>query len=221
MKEKRPTVLVVDDEQIICDLLKAVLSNAGYEVFTAASGREGLALFQRQRPQFTLLDLLMPDMSGIEVLKHIRTLDPQAGVMILTAWGTPELEHECRQLGVTDFLSKRMTLNTVMSSMERILQRPDKTTTAETPVGGAAAAPSRKPEGASILVVTATPMMHDVLSKAISKLGHRVRNASSGAEALTLMDEETPALIILDMYMPGMHGLEVLRQLRRRSDRRR
>lgn len=208
VKEKRPTVLVVDDEQIIRDLLKAVLSDEGYEVFTAASGREGLALFQGRRPQFTLLNLLMPEMSGIEVLKHIRKLDRQADVMILTAWGTPALEHEARQLGVTGFLSKRMMLNTVMSSRERILQRPDKTTTA--------AAPSRKPEGTSILVVTATPMMHDVLAKAIAKLGHQVRHASSSTEALTLVDEETPALIILDMFMPGMHGIEVLRQLKER-----
>jgi DNA-binding response OmpR family regulator len=125
--KKRTTVLVVDDEQIICDLFKTVLSHAGYEVFTASTGRDGLVQFQRRRPRLTLLDLRMPEMNGIEVLKDIRKLDPQADVMILTAWGSDALERQARQLGVTDFLSKRMTLDVVMASLERMQQRQDRT----------------------------------------------------------------------------------------------
>ena len=215
--KKRTTVLVVDDEQIICDLFKTVLSNAGYEVFTAATGRDGLVQFQRRRPRLTLLDLRMPEVNGIEVLKDIRKLDPQADVMILTAWGSDALERQARQLGVTDFLSKRMTLDVVMASLERMQQRQDKTATAKAPVAEAAAAIPPPPSSPYILVVDDEPEICDLLMKTVSRLGHRVRTASSGAAALALVEQEKPALIILDMLMPEMNGIGVLRGLQARK----
>src|SRR3989441_3339886 len=115
------TILVVDDERVLCDLMKTVLENHGHEVLTACNGREALDLFSQHRPQFTLLDLRMPDMSGIEVLRKIRTIDARATVMILTARGSDDLEKQARQLGVTDFLSKTLTLDKIVGSMERFL----------------------------------------------------------------------------------------------------
>jgi len=221
-EKPKTTVLVVDDEQIICDLLQTVLSRAGYEVFTACNGRDGLAQFQRRRPQLTLLDLRMTEMNGIEVLKDIRKLDPQANVMILTAWGSDALERQARQLGVTDFLSKRMTLNAVMASLERMQQRQHKPATAKAPVAAATAAmppTSPTPPSASILIVDDEPQICTTLVKAITPLGYRVRSAASGAEALALVEQETPALIILDMHMPEMNGIGVLRGLQERKIR--
>jgi len=215
--KNKTTVLVVDDEQIICDLFKTVLVHAGYEVFTASTGRDGLVQFQRRRPRLTLLDLRMPEMNGIEVLKDIRKLDPQADVMILTAWGSDALERQARQLGVTDFLSKRMTLDVVMASLERMQQRQDKTATAKASVAEAAAAMPTPLPSASILVVDDEQEICDMLMQAVSRLGYRVRTASSGAEALALVEQEKPALIILDMYMPEMNGVGVLRGLQARK----
>ena len=71
------TILVVDDERLLCDLLQEMLRRHGHEVVTAYSGREGIALHKEQRPHFTLLDLHLPDMTGIEVLARIRENDPQ------------------------------------------------------------------------------------------------------------------------------------------------
>src|SRR5206468_11434311 len=102
------TILVVDDERVLCDLLKTVLANHGHGALTACNGREALDLFSQHRPQFTLLDLRMPDMSGIEVLRKIGTIDAPATVMILTARGADDLDKQARQLGVTDLPSKTM-----------------------------------------------------------------------------------------------------------------
>src|SRR3989442_12131058 len=115
------TILVVDDERVFCDLLKTVLGSNGHEVFTAYNGREALTLFSQHRPQVTLLDLRMPEMNGIEVLRQIRTIDASAAVMILTAWGSDALEKQARHLGVTEFLSKTLALDTIITSMERFL----------------------------------------------------------------------------------------------------
>jgi DNA-binding NtrC family response regulator len=208
-----PTVLVIDDEQIICDLLRTMLSSAGYKVITATGGREGLALFCQQRPRFTLLDLRMPDMPGINVLKEIRKVDQYASVIILTAWGTDELESQARKLGVTDFLSKSMTFDAIMASTERVLQR--EAPAPRTASGGGTAVPTAMAEEGAILVVDDEPQIRDVLAQSLTRLGYRVRAASNGQEALASVEQEKPALIILDMYMPGMNGNEVLKQLRK------
>src|SRR5437899_12420662 len=109
---------------MIFDLLRAVLTKHGHEVLTASNGLEGLELFKKHRPRFTLLDLRMPEMNGIEVLKQIRAVDPQAAVLILTAWGSDALEQQARQLGVVDFLSKRLSLDGLVEAMDRTLQLP-------------------------------------------------------------------------------------------------
>jgi DNA-binding response OmpR family regulator len=143
--------------------------------------------------------------------------------MILTAWGSDALERQARQLGVTDFLSKRMTLNAVMASLERMEQRQHKTTTAKAPGAAAAAAAAAAmpptPPSASILIVDDEPQICTTLMQAITPLGYRVRSAASGAEALALVEQETPALIILDMHMPEMNGIGVLRGLQERKIR--
>ncbi len=186
------TILVVDDERLICDLLRSVLAGHGHEVLMAMNGREGLELFKKHRPRFTLLDLRMPEMNGIEVLKQIRAIDPQAAVLILTAWGSDALEQQARQLGVVDFLSKGLSLDVLVDAMERTLQQ-----TAHAASPAQAAAPG--------------------LKRFLTLRGYKVRVASDGQQALTMVEQQAPQLIVLDVYMPGINGVEVLRQLRRRK----
>ena len=119
-----PTILVVDDELMLCDLLKVELSSFGHEVVTANNGREGIALFAHRRPDLVLLDLHMPDMSGIEVLKRIRELDPQAGVIVLTGGGTDDLENQARELGVHEFLRKGLSLSVLVRAPGNAMQTP-------------------------------------------------------------------------------------------------
>ena len=122
-----PTILVVDDELMLCDLLKMELSSFGHEVVTADNGREGIALFAHRQPDLTLLDLHLPDMTGIEVLKRIRELDPQAGVIVLTGGGTDDLENQARELGVHEFLRKGLSLNILVRALGKAMQSPGQT----------------------------------------------------------------------------------------------
>lgn len=229
------TILIVDDERLICDLLGAVLGRQGHEVITASNGREGLELFKKHKPRFTLLDLRMPEMNGIEVLKHIRAIDPKAAVMILTAWGSDALEQQARQLGVMDFLSKGLALDVLVAAMERALPKKAEAPAAApaAPPSSAAAAPAASaapavPQPAppaeasppapaamdSILVVDDEAQICELLQRFLSLRGYRVRAAADGPQALAAVDQEVPQLVVLDMNMPGMNGVEVLRKLR-------
>ena len=215
-----PTILVVDDEKLMCDLLRAVLVRHGHEVLTASNGREGFELFKKHRPRFTLLDLRMPEMNGIEVLKQIRAVDSQAAVLILTAWGSDALEQQARQLGVVDFLSKRLSLDVLVEAMDRTLQL-----SAQAPSPAQASAPTEEPQattaaagdGDFILVVDDEPQIRDLLKRFLSLRGYKVRVASDGQQALTMVEQAAPQLIVLDVYMPGINGVEVLRRLRGRK----
>lgn len=209
------TILVVDDERMIGDLLRATLSRHGHEVFIAAGGKEGLEQFCRHRPQLTLLDLYMPDMDGVAVLKQIRALDPRAAVMILTGRETETQENQARMLGVTDFLRKGLSLEALLGAVERV--RP-------MPAPESAHSRSYAPDGlsdaqppASILVVDDEAMVSSLLAQFLGRRGYRVRTAANGQEALALVEEELPQMIVLDMYMPGMNGVEVLCALRARQ----
>ena len=116
-------ILVIDDERLICDMLRTVLTQRKHDVFTALGGAQALQLFRERRPQFTLLDLRMPDMNGIEVLREIRKIDLRAPVMMLTGWGTDEMEKDARALGVSDFVCKGLSLEMLVTTVDRILQR--------------------------------------------------------------------------------------------------
>lgn len=208
------TILVIDDERMIGDLLRATLTRHGHDIIVATSGREGLEQFQQHGPHVTLVDWHMPEIDGLEVLKQIRTLDPQAAVMMVTGEGTETLENQARQLGVTDFLRKGLSLTALLGALERVLQKP-------TPRPGTRAAASScasaEPARASILVVDDEALITCLLAQFLSRRGYRVRTVANGPEALALVEQECPQMIVLDMYMPGMNGLEVFRALRARA----
>jgi len=221
------TILIVDDERVFCELLKAVLGSHGHEILAAYSGREALDLFSRHRPQFTLLDLRMPEMNGIEVLRQIRTIDANAAVMILTAWGSDALEKQARQLGVTDFLSKSLALDTIIASMERFI--PPTTQAVEPPAPPTEhaespppsvekptqpRAPSKGRETARILLIESNPDASRHLQQFLTQRGFHIQVAHDGPTALQLVSKEKPRLIVLNMDLSGMGGLAVMRELR-------
>ena len=203
------TILVVDDERMICDMLRAVLARHGHDVLTAHGGREGLQLFRQHRPQVTLLDLRMPDLDGISVLKQIRQVDPQATVMILTGAGTDALEQQAWTLGVTDFLRKGIPLDALERALERVMRQP-----LQAPGEARSGAAAGMATGASVLVVDDEPMFRSLVTKYLTRRGYQVREARNGQEALALVKEAAPQVIILDLYMPGMNGVMVLVELR-------
>lgn len=103
-------VLVVDDEDSIRTLVQTMLKQEGRHVALAAKGKDAIAVFKKERPHLTILDIDMPDIDGLTVLREIRTIDPQAKVMIFTGGDSPTVEREARALGVTDFLQKGFAL---------------------------------------------------------------------------------------------------------------
>ncbi|MEP7151709.1 MAG: response regulator [Nitrospira sp.] len=212
--EMMSTLLVIDDDRLHCDLLEVALARQGYQVSTATSGRAGVALFRQLRPLVTLIDLRMPEMDGLAVLKEIRTHDPCAGVIILGGGVTEEQENQARELRVTDFLRKGLSLDVLIGAVHRVAQQARRQgSSVQTQSADEADQVSKE----QILVVDDDVMARDLLVRFLSLRGYHVRSANDGREALRMISESTPDLLILDLVMPEMNGVEVLQALKERD----
>ena len=106
-------ILVVDDEVAVCDLLKDFLTLKDYEVFTASDGYIAINKVNKVCPHLVLLDIVMPGISGVEVLKEIKKLNPKTGVIMITAVPDQGIITESIDLGAYDYIRKPMDLKHV------------------------------------------------------------------------------------------------------------
>lgn len=103
---QKETVLVIDDEPSVADALKVILSDSGYQVAVAMSGGEALERLGKRRFDLVITDVRLPDISGLDVLRHLRRSHPGVLAIIITAHHTPELAAESLSLGAVAVLPK-------------------------------------------------------------------------------------------------------------------
>ena len=109
----KPQILIIDDEKDICHFFKKVLSSDGYNVLTALDGVSGLKIVKEKKPDIVLLDLKMPKMDGIEVLRHIKKIDKNIVVIIITGFGTMGTARMAMKFGAFDYITKPIDLDHV------------------------------------------------------------------------------------------------------------
>ncbi|MHC1744454.1 MAG: response regulator [Syntrophobacteraceae bacterium] len=117
------TVLVIDDEKPTLAMFRLTLNAYGYEVLTAENGREGLEVFERERPPIVLTDIKMPGMDGIEVLRRIKQIDPKTEVIVITGHGDMDLAIKALNLDATDFINKPIQRQALEQALERAKAR--------------------------------------------------------------------------------------------------
>ncbi len=123
MKPTKGTILVVDDDPDIREVLRDRLESLGYGVLTAANGKEGLEFLEKQSPQMVLLDIEMPDMNGLEVLKEIRRRENDVTVVMITAYGTIERAVQAMKEGAYDFVPKPFEPDHIALIVQKALER--------------------------------------------------------------------------------------------------
>jgi len=184
------TVLVIDDEATVRDLMQRFLIKEGFRVVTAASGEEGLRWARELRPDAITLDVMMPGMDGWAVLSALKADSEVADipVIMLTIVDDKNLGYA---LGASDYLTKpidRERLVTVLKQHRR--DRP-------------------------VLVVDDDAEVRQLLRRMLESEGYAVVEAENGRVALERLRGETPSLILLDLMMPEMDGFEFVAELRR------
>lgn len=113
------SALIIDDEELTLHTISRGLRQDGFEIFTALSGEQGLKLFHEEKPDLILLDIVLPGMDGVEVLRQIKHANPNAIVIMMSAYHLVERAVEAMKLGAFDYLVKPFHLEDMMTTLHR------------------------------------------------------------------------------------------------------
>lgn len=116
-------LLIVDDEQGMRQLLSLVFGRAGHKVRAAENGRRALEMLREEPPELIISDVKMPDMDGIQLLRSVRESQPDAAVIMMTAFATVETAREAFKLGADDFIQKPFDVDELKLIVEKALER--------------------------------------------------------------------------------------------------
>lgn len=116
MKEK---ILIVDDQFGIRILLNEVFQKEGYKTFQAANGVQALEIVKKHAPDLVLLDMKIPGMDGIEILKRMKVIDPDIRVIIMTAYGELDMIQEAKDLGAITHFAKPFDIDDIRAAVRK------------------------------------------------------------------------------------------------------
>ena len=118
----KPSILVIDDDASLRRVLEYNLQDAGYQVFSAASGEEGLKRFAEETPALVITDMKMPGMDGMQVLKAIKERSPETLVIMVTAFGTVDVAVDAMKAGAYDYITKPFNRDELRLTVAKALQ---------------------------------------------------------------------------------------------------
>jgi signal transduction histidine kinase/DNA-binding response OmpR family regulator len=185
------TILVIDDDLSVHDIMQRFLSREGFKVITSMSGQEGLRLAREQSPDLILLDVKMPNLNGWEVLSRLKS-DPELAripVVMVTLEDDQSLGYA---LGAVDYLLKPIDCDRLLALLQ----------------------PYRIDSSPFVLVVEDNQDNREMICRQLTKAGWDVLEAANGLQALELMQTKQPGIILLDLMMPTMNGFEFIWEIR-------
>ena len=194
-KEHSGTILAIDDEVAVHEILSRTLKKQGFRIQSAMNGEEGLRLARKLRPQAITLDVMMPGMDGWAVLTALKSEPALADipVIMLTIDDNRNLGYS---LGAADYLTKPIDRERLSAVVLRYRSGPTN----------------------RVLVVEDDPGSREILARLLSNEGWVVAEAENGVAALAELARQRPALVLLDLMMPEMDGFEFLAEMHRHAE---
>lgn len=190
-------ILVIDDDDTILEMFKTFLSQLGYAVAVANTGKEGLKLAKKLRPDAILLDVRMPSMTGWQVLTHLKSDSLLADIPVIMV-SIEETKEEGFALGATDYVNKPVTQSKLASLL------------AKHKIGDH----SKN----VVAVIDDDEVNRELISNILKSEGWQVFKAENGQVAWEHLKDKQPNLILLDLNMPIMDGYEFLKNLRQSTE---
>ena len=185
------TILIVDDDRDAADVTKRRLEGSGYRVVVMGRGRAANEWIEENRPDLILLDLILPDVGGLDVLRSLKKGDTTADIPIVVQSIVPD-DGTAWDLGAVGYLTKPVSREDLLRSVEQALTWQGR-----------------------VLIVEDDPDTVGFLEAAMRQIGFTPLVAADGYEALTMTRRHRPDLILLDLRLPGMDGFEALTHLKR------
>lgn len=183
-------VLVVDDDRRMVKTICDILNVKGYITMAAYSGEEAFDKVKEESPDCVLMDLKMPGIDGVEALKIIKELRPELPVVLMSAYAAEEQVAEAKRHGASTVLTKPIDFQQILSFLS-LLQKDE-----------------------SILVVDNDPVFCKTLQDILTARGYHVTTEMEPDKALRSMEENYKLVVILDLKLGAVDGLEVLKDIR-------
>ena len=120
MEQKK--ILIVDDQNGIRILLMELFGNEGYQMYQAANGKAALEVVEKDTPDLVLLDMKIPGMDGLEILKHIKSTHPQIKVIMMTAYGELDIIKQAKDLGAISHFTKPFDIDEMRNVVDQNLR---------------------------------------------------------------------------------------------------
>jgi DNA-binding NtrC family response regulator len=185
-----PTVLVVDDNEDLLVTFAMILKRCGFYVETAANGASAVDKFKEHHFDVTLMDIVMPEMNGVEAFRRIREMQPGATVILMTAYSEEELVQMAKDEGAHQIVYKPIRINQLIELIKE----------------AAASQP--------ILIVDDDADICQTLTKALELEGYQVLGAGSGEDAVLIAQENDCQIAFIDVKLPNIDGLETFLRLK-------
>ncbi|MBI3374583.1 MAG: GAF domain-containing protein [Betaproteobacteria bacterium] len=189
------TILVVDDDQTVREMMERYLAREGFSVVTASGGQEGLRLARELHPAAITLDVMMPDLDGWTVLAAIKG-DPELADIPVILISIVDEKNRGYALGATDYMVKPVDRARLSGALRGICGS----------------------VGRQVLLVDDDETMRQGMRLALEQDGWQVGEAENGQIALARLTEARPDIIMLDLMMPEMDGFEFLVEMRSRAE---
>jgi two-component system cell cycle response regulator len=229
-QKRAPTILVVDDEALNVKLLAARLGSSGYRILKAYNGIEALKIIEAGMPDLILLDIMMPEMDGYEVLRKLKENDRTKciPVVLITALEGKNEKAKGLEAGADEFLNKPVNateLETRVRSLLRMKKYQEQLTArlqVEDNLRGCET-PRTSKEGdkrlPTVLVVEDDPNDAHLIAAYLDDLALNITLAGSGEEALKILGSKKIDLLILDLMLPDRDGIDICRWIKESDDR--
>lgn len=211
-----PKILFVEDDPFIAEIYKKKFTSSGFDVVNVASGKAVLKEVLEQKFDLVLLDLVIPEMSGTEVLRELRhnpAYNPEQKVVIFSNLSSTEDREECLKLGANGFISKtEFSPSEVVGEVNRFLaqfgeQSKNLSRQEQAPA-------DQEKSGKRILFIEDEMMFIEMFGKRLRDEGYDVVTESDGVSGLATATQEHFDLIISDVMIPGIEGREMIQRLK-------
>ena len=205
----------IDDDPDVVDLIQHALEGTTYYVVGLSEPTRALSVVTRLRPFAVTLDVMMPQSNGWQVLQQLKSEPATAAIPVIMLSVVADRSAGF-VLGANEYLVKPIDRELLLKTLDRLTQlAATELELAVTGERGRSSEIARSGLGSrDILVVDDEPDIRNVLEQAITDAGYTVRTAAGGQEALRLVDQAHPGVILLDLMMPDMDGFEVLQRIR-------
>jgi two-component system NtrC family sensor kinase len=191
-------VLIVDDDRLIREQLSVEVKRHFFDTCAASTGNDALELIEKQNIDIVLIDVKLPDMDGLEILKKVKQMKPDCELIVITGFGNQEIAIQALRWGAIDYIEKPLKTDeldaAIGRAMEKIIVR-EKLSFKNT-----------------ILIIDDDERILKRQGTFLEKAGYEVFSAHNGGEALAVLEQNKIDIIITDIKMCDMDGLEVIRR---------